>query len=135
MFQPGLSFGKQAQVTGWGLCMQDTKAAGVQVYSYDEFLALGKQHPAEPVPPKPEDLCTIMYTSGTTGDPKVGPHSMPMHHACHTVQAVARGRVCWFCWVDAGHASACTVGLKCHLSDAHPQQPVFVRLHTHCGSL
>lgn len=24
------------------------------------------------VPPKAEDFCTLMYTSGTTGDPKVG---------------------------------------------------------------
>ena len=45
---------------------------GVQVHSFDEFLALGKANPAPPVPPSPEDYCTIMYTSGTTGDPKVG---------------------------------------------------------------
>jgi long-chain acyl-CoA synthetase len=44
----------------------------VQVHSFDEFLALGKANPAPPVPPSPEDYCTIMYTSGTTGDPKVG---------------------------------------------------------------
>jgi long-subunit acyl-CoA synthetase (AMP-forming) len=43
----------------------------VQVHSFDEFLALGKANPAPPVPPSPEDYCTIMYTSGTTGDPKV----------------------------------------------------------------
>ena len=47
------------------------KAIGVAVYSWEEFLALGRSHPAEAVPPSPEDLCTIMYTSGTTGDPKV----------------------------------------------------------------
>lgn len=39
--------------------------------SWEQFLALGKGSPAPAVPPKPEDLCTIMYTSGTTGDPKV----------------------------------------------------------------
>eukprot|EP00889_Picochlorum_renovo_P006276 jgi/Picre1/33306/NNA_008630.t1 len=43
---------------------------GVAVYSFDEFLNLGKEKPADARPPKPEDLCTIMYTSGTTGDPK-----------------------------------------------------------------
>jgi len=48
-----------------------TKALGISVYSFDDFLALGRANPAEPVPPKPDDLCTIMYTSGTTGDPKV----------------------------------------------------------------
>ena len=51
---------------------QGITQAGVAVHSFDEFLALGKANPAPPVPPSPEDYCTIMYTSGTTGDPKVG---------------------------------------------------------------
>jgi long-chain acyl-CoA synthetase len=40
------------------------------VYSFEELKSLGASSPAEPVPPKTEDLSTIMYTSGTTGDPK-----------------------------------------------------------------
>lgn len=50
---------------------QEAKAkGGVAAYSFEEFIALGKSKPVEAVPPKPDDLTTIMYTSGTTGDPK-----------------------------------------------------------------
>ncbi|CAI6337145.1 unnamed protein product [Periconia digitata] len=42
----------------------------VNVLSFDELLALGRDNPAEPVPPAPEDLACIMYTSGSTGTPK-----------------------------------------------------------------
>ena len=34
---------------------------------FDDLAAAGKARPAPAVPPKPEDYCTIMYTSGTTG--------------------------------------------------------------------
>ena len=40
------------------------------VHTLDEFVAQGEAAPQAPRPPKPDDLCTIMYTSGTTGDPK-----------------------------------------------------------------
>lgn len=46
------------------------KAAGLTVYSYTEFLELGKTHLVPPRAPKPTDLATIMFTSGTTGLPK-----------------------------------------------------------------
>jgi long-chain acyl-CoA synthetase len=37
--------------------------------SWDELLARGRELQAEPESrPQPEDLCTIMYTSGTTGE-------------------------------------------------------------------
>jgi long-chain acyl-CoA synthetase len=47
--------------------MQVLTAAGVNVMSYDALAAAGAAKPAEAVPPKPDDYCTIMYTSGTTG--------------------------------------------------------------------
>ena len=34
---------------------------------WNAFLELGRGKPTEPVPPKPDDPATIMYTSGTTG--------------------------------------------------------------------
>ncbi|KAF5197637.1 Long chain acyl-coa synthetase [Thalictrum thalictroides] len=43
---------------------------GIVIYSWDEFLQLGEgKHFDLPVTTK-SDICTIMYTSGTTGDPK-----------------------------------------------------------------
>lgn len=43
---------------------------GVKAYSWHEFLFLGKKTRCVPSPPKKSDICTIMYTSGTTGEPK-----------------------------------------------------------------
>jgi long-chain acyl-CoA synthetase len=42
----------------------------LKVMSYEELVQLGKSHPADPLPPKADDLACIMYTSGSTGTPK-----------------------------------------------------------------
>lgn len=49
---------------------QKARNAGIEVYSWNQFLLMGKENPSEPVPPQPINICTIMYTSGTSGDPK-----------------------------------------------------------------
>ncbi|KAK1378141.1 Long-chain-fatty-acid--CoA ligase [Heracleum sosnowskyi] len=49
---------------------EEAKKLGVATHSWDEFLLLGDdKHFELPVKQK-TDICTIMYTSGTTGDPK-----------------------------------------------------------------
>ncbi|KAI1751182.1 AMP-binding enzyme [Xylaria castorea] len=60
---------------------------GVQVWSMDQVEELGAKvaHPARP--PRPEDIVTINYTSGTTGDPK----GVVLTHA-NCVAGVAGGR-------------------------------------------
>lgn len=40
------------------------------ISSFDELLKMGEENQVEPVPPKADDLCCIMYTSGSTGAPK-----------------------------------------------------------------
>ncbi|GJN87589.1 hypothetical protein Rhopal_000544-T1 [Rhodotorula paludigena] len=42
----------------------------LEVYTFDEFVQLGKEHPSAPHIPKPEDIACLMYTSGSTGPPK-----------------------------------------------------------------
>ncbi|GER42815.1 long-chain-fatty-acid CoA ligase [Striga asiatica] len=51
---------------------QKDKAAsiGITTYSWKEILNMGRETPCEISPPKPSDIGTIMYTSGTSGDPK-----------------------------------------------------------------
>ncbi|XP_066519609.1 long-chain-fatty-acid--CoA ligase 5 [Hoplias malabaricus] len=43
---------------------------GVEVLSLKDIETLGKDNHHKPVPPNPEDLSIVCFTSGTTGDPK-----------------------------------------------------------------
>ncbi|KAL9168279.1 hypothetical protein ABFS82_04G005200 [Erythranthe guttata] len=43
---------------------------GIKTSPWAQFLHMGRENPAEISPPKPSNICTIMYTSGTSGDPK-----------------------------------------------------------------
>ncbi|KMT10007.1 hypothetical protein BVRB_5g122220 [Beta vulgaris subsp. vulgaris] len=49
---------------------QKARNAGIEAYSWNQFLQMGKENPSELVPPQTINICTIMYTSGTSGDPK-----------------------------------------------------------------
>ncbi|XP_063473775.1 long-chain-fatty-acid--CoA ligase 5 isoform X7 [Symphalangus syndactylus] len=43
---------------------------GIEILSLYDAENLGKEHFRKPVPPSPEDVSVICFTSGTTGDPK-----------------------------------------------------------------
>lgn len=42
----------------------------LKVLSFEELRQAGENHMVDPVPPAPEDLACVMYTSGSTGPPK-----------------------------------------------------------------
>ncbi|KAH8920776.1 acetyl-CoA synthetase-like protein [Atractiella rhizophila] len=46
------------------------RQVGLKVLGFDEIEALGAANPFPHIPPKPEDMVSICYTSGTTGNPK-----------------------------------------------------------------
>lgn len=50
--------------------LEDASNEGVPVTAWDKFEKFGKSAPADATPGSLDSLCTIMYTSGTTGEPK-----------------------------------------------------------------
>ncbi|KAL1996393.1 hypothetical protein VTN49DRAFT_158 [Thermomyces lanuginosus] len=56
----------------------------IKVLDWEALRKSGEENPVEPVPPTPEDLCCIMYTSGTTGPPK----GVPLTHK-NVIAAIA----------------------------------------------
>lgn len=49
---------------------EEAEKFGLTIYSWDEFLSKGTNEQYELPVKKKSDICTVMYTSGTTGDPK-----------------------------------------------------------------
>ncbi|KAL2547625.1 Long chain acyl-CoA synthetase 4 [Forsythia ovata] len=49
---------------------EEVENFGLAIYSWDEFLLVGNNEQFDLPVKKKSDICTIMYTSGTTGDPK-----------------------------------------------------------------
>ncbi|XP_065214083.1 long-chain-fatty-acid--CoA ligase 5 isoform X2 [Planococcus citri] len=50
--------------------VQRAKSRGIDIISYQSVEKQGAARPHPERPPKPSDLCTVCYTSGTTGNPK-----------------------------------------------------------------
>ncbi|XP_041838935.1 long-chain-fatty-acid--CoA ligase 1a isoform X2 [Melanotaenia boesemani] len=46
------------------------KESGIEILSINDFEAVGKANHQKPLPPKPDDLAIVCFTSGTTGNPK-----------------------------------------------------------------
>jgi long-subunit acyl-CoA synthetase (AMP-forming) len=55
------------------LAVLKTSYQHITVLSFRELKGLGDLHPVDLTPPGPEDICCIMYTSGSSGPPKVVP--------------------------------------------------------------
>ncbi|CAL8342755.1 unnamed protein product [Lota lota] len=50
--------------------VQRGQRCGVEILRLTQIMELGRQNLKDPVPPRPEDLAVVCFTSGTTGKPK-----------------------------------------------------------------
>lgn len=52
--------------------LEELKTKGINIFTFDQIVEIGKTEGKDIIldPAKPETICTICYTSGTTGNPK-----------------------------------------------------------------
>ena len=50
--------------------LEAIESMGVPVFSFADLIQVGAKNPKGPQKSSPDDTCTLMYTSGTTGTPK-----------------------------------------------------------------
>ncbi|CAH8623588.1 unnamed protein product [Heterobilharzia americana] len=64
-------------------------SSSVKIFSFDEFLDLGRKALKPKIPPTPKDLCLICYTSGSTGLAKgvMITHESLVDTVCSTVES------------------------------------------------
>uniref|UniRef100_A0A8C8BCA7 Arachidonate--CoA ligase n=1 Tax=Otus sunia TaxID=257818 RepID=A0A8C8BCA7_9STRI len=62
---------------------------GVEILALQEVEELGRNNIREPVPPKPEDLCIVCFTSGTTGKRIYSDASPLQQSPCNTFECTS----------------------------------------------
>lgn len=116
---------------------------GTQCIPYTTFLTNGAANPMPEDPPSPQDICTIMYTSGTTGDPKgvllthasvvacveslkafMADNNLKLSHSARPLPPHLFNFQSLFAlqrWRSAGHAPACARTALCAAAAAAPR--------------
>nr|AOE43316.1 fcsA [Synstelium polycarpum] len=57
------------------------KESNINFFTLTQLEQMGAANPAPHTPPAPEDLCTLLYTSGSTGNPKVTKFTFVLTHS------------------------------------------------------